>query len=177
MDSDSHPPSAAIEHPLIGRLYILCSPRGIAGVCFRSEEYLQGVEKLAAVYRENSQEVFSSGLSAFYRDSVVQIKEYLDGKRRIFDIPLDLALTISQYQRQVLAEVIKIPYGSTATYGKIAGIAGGTARSAGSANAKNPLSIIIPCHRVLGSGGRLCGYGGGIPVKEALLRLEAHCLL
>ncbi len=177
MDSASRPPSAAIEHSLISRLYILCSPRGIAGVFFRAEEYIQGAKKLAAVYRENASSALSDNISAFYRESVRQIREYLDGKRRVFDIPLDLSLTISPYQRLVLAEVMKITYGSSTTYGKIANFTGGTARSVGTANAKNPLSIIIPCHRVLGSGGRLCGYGGGIPVKEALLRLEANCLL
>jgi len=177
MDSDSPPPSAALEHPLIGQLFLLCSHRGAAGVFFRREDCILASEKLAAVYGEDKSSVFLSNTMPYYAESVGQLLQYLEGFRRTFRLPLDLSLTTSRYQRKVLMEVMKVPYGAATTYGEIAKTVGGSARAVGGANAKNPLAIIIPCHRVLGQNRRLCGYSGGLHIKEALLRLEAHYLL
>ncbi len=101
-----------------------------------------------------------------------QIGEYFAGKRNSFDLPL--APKGSQFQDQVWAELLKIPYGSTSTYGTIAKTLGepNASRAVGRANATNPIWLVIPCHRVIGSSGALTGYAGGIDVKEKLLVLE-----
>lgn len=101
-----------------------------------------------------------------------QLKEYLDGKRKIFDIPLEPDGT--EFQRRVWECLKGIPYGETRTYGQIAAQAGNpkASRAVGSANHKNPLPIFIPCHRVVGANGKLVGYGLGLPMKEFLINLE-----
>jgi methylated-DNA-[protein]-cysteine S-methyltransferase len=101
-----------------------------------------------------------------------QLTAYFDGTLRDFDLPLKPDGT--KFQLDVLAELQKIPYGTTASYGDIAKRIGRpkAVRAVGAANGRNPLPIIIPCHRVIGSGGALTGFGGGLPTKEALLRLE-----
>ena len=101
-----------------------------------------------------------------------QLLEYFAGKRHSFD--LKLRPTGTEFQLQVLDELRKIPYGSTASYGDIAQRIGKpkAVRAVGAANGRNPIPIIIPCHRVIGSTGKMTGFGGGIPTKEALLRLE-----
>ena len=101
-----------------------------------------------------------------------QLNDYFDGSRKEFDLPLKP--TGTEFQRAVLDELQKIPYGTTASYGDIAKRIGRpkAVRAVGAANGRNPLPIIIPCHRVVGSTGDLTGFGGGLPTKEALLRLE-----
>lgn len=101
-----------------------------------------------------------------------QLTEYFDGNRKDFDLPL--APTGTEFQRQVLDELQKIPYGTTTTYGDVARRIGRpkAVRAVGAANGRNPIPIIIPCHRVIGSTGDMTGFGGGLPTKEALLRLE-----
>jgi methylated-DNA-[protein]-cysteine S-methyltransferase len=101
-----------------------------------------------------------------------QLEEYFGGKRRVFTMPLDLRGT--EFRKRCWNELLKIPYGETRTYGEIArsvecpdGF-----RAVGQANHYNPIAIIVPCHRVLASGRRLGGYGGGLPVKAMLLKLE-----
>lgn len=103
-----------------------------------------------------------------------QIAEYFMGARRTFDLPM--AMDGTPFQRQVWGQVISIPYGQTATYQEIAHAIGkpGAARAVGAANGKNPISIIVPCHRVVGSDGTLTGYGGGIWRKEWLLKHEGY---
>lgn len=109
-----------------------------------------------------------------------ELQEYLHGRRQKFTIPLDWSL-ITGYQRDVLDLVFQIPYGRVRTYGDIARQLGniGASRAVGRANATNPLPLVIPCHRVLGSDGKLHGYGGGngIETKAWLLRLEGSRLL
>ncbi len=177
MVSDSQKSSMLIEHPLIGSLYLLASMKGIASLCFNVADLNVCIIRLGEILGKDK--VLDCMLSPpdFVIDAQEQIIEYLEGKRRKFNLPLDLSLTISSFQRSVLAEVMSIPYGRTVTYGEIALKVGGSSRSVGMANAKNPLPLIIPCHRVVGRGGKLCGYGGGIPMKEALLRLEASRLV
>ena len=101
-----------------------------------------------------------------------QLREYLQGKRTVFDVPL--APEGTAFQKQVWEALIKIPYGETSSYGKLAQDIGrpGAARAVGMANNRNPIPVIIPCHRVIGADGSLVGYGGGLPIKEKLLALE-----
>lgn len=101
-----------------------------------------------------------------------QLAEFLDGKRRVFDFPLELRG--SEFQKDVWRAVERVPYGRTATYGQIAHVIGRpkASRAVGAANGANPIPIVIPCHRILGSNGSLTGYGGGLPMKRRLLALE-----
>jgi len=101
-----------------------------------------------------------------------QLSEYFRGERREFDLPLRPKGT--DFQRADWAALCEIPYGETATYGDIARRIGRPKafRAVGMANHSNPISIIIPCHRVIGSNGKLTGYGGGLEVKRQLLELE-----
>ena len=101
-----------------------------------------------------------------------QLKEYFAGSRREFDLRLDLEGT--PFQQSVWQALLDIPYGETRSYGEIARAIGKprAARAVGMANHENPVSIIVPCHRVIGHDGRLVGYGGGLDVKTALLKLE-----
>lgn len=103
-----------------------------------------------------------------------QLEEYFAGERRVFDLPLHL--TGTDFQVRVLEELQRIPYGQTTSYGAIAKRIGrpGAMRAVGAANGRNPIPIIIPCHRVIGSTGDLTGFGGGLDTKAALLRLEAE---
>ena len=101
-----------------------------------------------------------------------QLTEYFSGTRKEFD--LKLKPTGTEFQLAVLDELVKIPYGTTVSYADIAKRIGRpkAVRAVGAANGRNPLPIVIPCHRVIGSGGALTGFGGGLPTKEALLRHE-----
>ena len=101
-----------------------------------------------------------------------QLEEYLAGKRRDFDLPL--APRGTEFQQRVWKALREIPYGQTRSYRQTAEAAGCPRgyRAVGLANNRNPIAVVIPCHRVIGADGRLVGYGSGLPVKEALLRLE-----
>jgi O-6-methylguanine DNA methyltransferase len=107
-----------------------------------------------------------------HRDVERQLAEYLEGKRRVFDLPL--RLEGSDFQKAVWEAVARIPYGQTASYGEIALIVGRpkASRAVGAANGANPIPIVIPCHRVIGSDGSLTGYGGGLALKSRFLALE-----
>ena len=106
------------------------------------------------------------------RSAIGQILEYLEGKRERFDLSLDLRGT--EFALSVYREVERIPYGKTATYSEVARALGHPKafRAVGNANAANPLSLVIPCHRVVAAGGKLGGYGGGLPMKRQLLVME-----
>lgn len=101
-----------------------------------------------------------------------QIEEYFDGRRREFDLPL--APSGTPFQREVWSALRGIPYGQTRSYRDIAAAVGRplACRAVGMANHRNPLPIVVPCHRVIGVSGALTGYAGGVEVKDALLRLE-----
>jgi methylated-DNA-[protein]-cysteine S-methyltransferase len=105
-------------------------------------------------------------------DAATQLTEYFSGTRQSFD--LDLAPKGTEFQIKVWAQLAEIPYGTTATYGEIAALVGNAkaSRAVGMANNRNPIALIIPCHRVIGASGKLVGYGGGLPAKEFLLDLE-----
>lgn len=110
--------------------------------------------------------------TALIKKTYLELAEYFNGKRQIFDVPLSPEGT--PFQKKVWEELKKIPYGQTATYKEIAkGIDNEKAcRAVGMANNKNPIAIIIPCHRVIGSNGSLTGYAGGLTVKNKLLQIE-----
>jgi methylated-DNA-[protein]-cysteine S-methyltransferase len=99
-----------------------------------------------------------------------QLDEYLAGARRTFDLPL--APVGTPFQQRVWAALLAIPYGETRTYAEVARALGTGPRAVGLANGRNPLSIVVPCHRLVGSDGTLTGYGGGIARKRELLVLE-----
>lgn len=103
-----------------------------------------------------------------------QLEEYFAGKRKNFDMPIGLGGT--DFQRKVWMEVAKIPFGQTTTYMKLSQKLGNPAaiRAVGAAIGANPILVILPCHRILGSDGSLTGYAGGLDRKKALLELEGH---
>ena len=101
-----------------------------------------------------------------------QLEEYSRGERKEFDLPISPKGT--PFQHSVWQKLVEIPYGQTRTYGELATLLGNpnASRAVGRANATNPISIIVPCHRVIGTSGELTGYAGGLPVKRRLLELE-----
>ena len=102
-----------------------------------------------------------------------QLGEYFAGARKSFDLPLDFGGT--PFQKKVWSELLNIPFGQTRTYGQIANSIGKPRafRAVGAANGKNPISIVAPCHRVIGKDGSLTGFAGGLEAKECLLEIEA----
>jgi len=108
------------------------------------------------------------------RDAIVQLREYFAGVRTRFDIPL--APVGTPFQREVWSAIGDVPFGETMTYAELARRCGrpSAVRAAGAATGRNPITVIIPCHRIVGSGGALTGYAGGLERKRALLTLEAR---
>jgi methylated-DNA-[protein]-cysteine S-methyltransferase len=106
-----------------------------------------------------------------------ELDEYFERRRTRFDLPVDLAL-VADFNRRVLDELVRVPYGEMVTYGELAARAERprAARAVGTVMNRNPLPIVLPCHRVIGADGKLVGYGGGLHRKEALLRLEGAFL-
>jgi methylated-DNA-[protein]-cysteine S-methyltransferase len=107
-----------------------------------------------------------------FADVAQQLAEYFGGARREFDLPLSPSGTV--FQKQVWAALLEIPYGQTTSYGALAADIGSpsASRAVGLANGQNPISIVVPCHRVVGANGALTGYGGGLPAKRWLLTHE-----
>ncbi|MDR0444493.1 MAG: methylated-DNA--[protein]-cysteine S-methyltransferase [Treponema sp.] len=110
--------------------------------------------------------------TSLIKNAAAQLAEYFNGKRKKFDLPLDLQGT--DFQITVWESLQQIPFGETRSYGEIAAMTGNpkASRAVGMANNRNPIAIIIPCHRVIGSNGSLTGYAGGIELKRQLLELE-----
>lgn len=108
------------------------------------------------------------------RQARQQLEEYFAGIRRVFDLPIVLHGT--PFQKAVWTELMRIPYGETRSYKDVALSIGAVkaVRAIGGANNRNPIPIVVPCHRVIGSNGALVGYGGGLSIKEHLLKLEGH---
>jgi methylated-DNA-[protein]-cysteine S-methyltransferase len=106
-----------------------------------------------------------------------QLDEYFEGKRQRFELAVDLKLQ-ADFNRRVLRELARVPYGEVVTYGELAARAARprAARAVGTVMNRNPLPIVLPCHRVIGANGKLVGYGGGLERKETLLRLEGALL-
>lgn len=131
---------------------------------------LRGIRRLG--FGEPAIPAGADGPSSLLAEAARQLAEYFSGVRREFDLPLDLEGT--EFQQRVWKAVSGIPYGHTRTYAQIAGSIGSpkASRAVGAANGANPVAILVPCHRVVASGGRLGGYGGGLDMKRRLLALE-----
>jgi methylated-DNA-[protein]-cysteine S-methyltransferase len=152
-----------------GRLLVFSGERGIVRIALAAEDEDRVLETLSG---RISPRIARTGRAAL-TEARAQLDGYFEGARREFDLPLDWRLTRG-FRREVLRETATIPYGGTASYAEMAGRAGSprAVRAAGSALATNPLPIVVPCHRVLRSDGKIGAYLGGTSMKEALLRLE-----
>lgn len=117
-------------------------------------------------------QVFGPRVGSGFEDVVEQLQEYFARSRTTFTLPISLDGT--SFQKRVWAELVDIPYGETRSYGQLADAIGrrSAVRAVGAANGRNPISIIVPCHRVIGGNGTLVGYGGGLERKRFLLELE-----
>jgi len=144
----------------VGRLLLLLDGQGLRRVHFERGRHPHEIDP-----------AWERGPGALH-EARHQLKAYFDGRLTEFDLPL--APQGTEFQQQVWLELLRIPYGSTATYGEIARRIGDpqAMRAVGAANGQNPLAIVVPCHRVVGSDGSLTGYGGGLGVKRYLLDLE-----
>jgi methylated-DNA-[protein]-cysteine S-methyltransferase len=143
-----------VETP-VGKLTIVAGDGGLAAVLFGGEpDAAEGPHPVIAA-------------------TARQLREYFGGERRAFDLPLELSGT--PFQRRAWLALADVPYGTTRSYGEQARRLGapGAARAVGAANGRNPLPIVLPCHRLVGADGSLTGYGGGLDIKRALLDLEA----
>lgn len=140
----------------MGKITVCCSDRAVTAIRFG----------------EYNDSVFVKQETELSGQAYVQLQEYFRGKRKVFTVPVCLAGT--DFQKKVWRELQKIPYGETRTYQQIAEAVGNekACRAVGMANNRNPIVIMIPCHRVIGANGSLTGYAGGLEKKEALLRLE-----
>jgi methylated-DNA-[protein]-cysteine S-methyltransferase len=158
---------APIDSPF-GTLLLAATKRGLVRVAFPEEGVDRVLERLAARVSPRIVEA-SSALEGMRRE----LEEYFDGGRRQFELPLDWTL-VGPFGRRVLRVTSEIPYGRVSSYRDVATEAGSPrgSRAAGNALGANPLPIVVPCHRVLRSGGALGGYGGGVERKRWLLELE-----
>jgi len=156
------------ESPL-GDLLLAATPRGLAMIGYPTKRDVEGrLEYLAAKLSPRVLEDRSA-----FDDVRRQLDEYFAGSRHDFDLPLDLSL-VRGFTERVLDATAAIPYGEVSSYAAISAAAGSpkAVRATGNALGANPIPIIVPCHRVLRSGGKLGGYGGGVQRKEFLLGLE-----
>jgi methylated-DNA-[protein]-cysteine S-methyltransferase len=151
---------AELETP-IGVLTLVAGDVGLRAVLFPGETSPAGAVR---------------GAHPLLASAEKQLQEYFTGERRTFDLPLDLVGT--PFQRRCWLALSSIPYGTTISYGEQARRLGHSraARAVGAANARNPISIVLPCHRVVGANGALTGYGGGLDAKRLLLQHETRVL-
>jgi methylated-DNA-[protein]-cysteine S-methyltransferase len=155
----------------VGRLFVATTERGLCRIAYDAEPD-QELDRLARTF----------GLRVLRSAKPIdtarrELDEYFDGKRQGFDLPVDVAL-LADFNRRVLGELALVPYGEVVTYGELAARVSrpGAARAVGTVMNRNPLPIVLPCHRVIGANGKLVGYGGGLERKEQLLRLEGALL-
>lgn len=150
----------------IGKMTLYEADGGICGVDLEGKTVPAMQKKL---FREAETEEMKTDL---LEEAEKELDEYFAGKRKKFELPLRIYGT--EFQKRVWNTLLQIPYGGTLTYGEVAQIIGSpkACRAVGMANNQNPLMILVPCHRVVGAGGSLVGYGGGLDIKEKLLRLE-----
>ncbi|MEW2286466.1 methylated-DNA--[protein]-cysteine S-methyltransferase [Streptomyces sp. NPDC047841] len=157
----------------IGPLMLAATRDGLVNVVFHASDAVRGraLERLAA--RLGSEPVEDPD-SPLLSEAIGQLRAYFAGRRHDFDLPLDWSL-ISGFNRQVLRELASgVPYGTVVGYGDLAGRVGqpGGAQAVGAAMGANPLPVVVPCHRVVESGGGIGGFGGGLETKRKLLALE-----
>jgi len=150
----------------VGRLFLAVSDRGLCAISFRGTErsFVRRLERRGFQPLRAQEQV---------KGAISQLREYFAGRRRRFDVAVDLAGQ-TQFQRLVLETTAQVPPGKVVSYGDVARRIGRprATRAVGAALGQNPIPIVVPCHRVLDSEGRLHGYGGGLDIKEKLLRLE-----
>ena len=163
-----NPPAVTYcEAEPFGRMAVLASEAGLTALLFASQTELPS-------------ETADTPGQSIAAEGARQLVEYLHGERQTFDLPIDWQ-SMSPAQAEVLRLVNQIPYGQVRTYGQVAVTLGkpGASRAVGNANARNPLPLIIPCHRVMGADGSFRGYGGpgGIPTKAWLLQKEGALLV
>ncbi|MBA2815172.1 methylated-DNA--[protein]-cysteine S-methyltransferase [Candidatus Pantoea persica] len=146
----------------VGELKLVASERGLAGILW------QGDDPRGSCFLPQTQDEAHLVLIETER----QLREYFASERRSFTLPLDFVGT--EFQKKVWQALVAIPFGKTSSYGDIARAIGHpqAARAVGAANGRNPVSIVAPCHRVIGANGKLTGFAGGIEVKAFLLNLE-----
>lgn len=151
-----------IESP-VGKLTLIADEKSLRGVLWENDELLP---KFLAKKTKAAKNLILSRAKK-------QLHEYFSGKRKTFDIPIHFEGT--KFQKRVWNSLRKIPYGKTQSYSGLAKTVGSpkACRAVGAANSKNPISIIVPCHRVIGADGKLVGFGGGLNNKEVLLNLES----
>ena len=145
-----------------GTMIITATPKGLAGVYFKGQKHFP---KRREWKRDARHPVL--------RKARRELMEYFAGKRARFEVALDPQGT--DFQRSVWKQIAKVGFGKTLTYGELAKRAGhpGSARAAGAATGRNPIGIIVPCHRIMSANGSLSGYAGGLALKRALLRMES----
>jgi methylated-DNA-[protein]-cysteine S-methyltransferase len=150
----------------VGDLFVAATDRGLARISY----WPDGMEETLA--RTLGPRVLRSPLDDVRRE----LDEYFAGTRTVFDLPLDLR--VAPFHADVLAELARVPYGQTETYGALAAKAGRpkAARAVGTVMNRNPIPIVLPCHRIVGANGSLTGYAGGLDVKLRLLQLEGAML-
>jgi methylated-DNA-[protein]-cysteine S-methyltransferase len=150
-----------IDSP-VGDLFLAATGRGLCRISYSVEGQ---EESLASTFGAR---VLRVSLDDVRRE----LDEYFAGRRHAFDLPLDLR--VGEFQGSVLRELARVPYGHTDTYGGLAARVGRprAARAVGTVMNRNPIPIVLPCHRIVGANGSLTGYGGGLHVKRALLELE-----
>lgn len=153
-----------IEHPSpLGQLTLATTELGICGIYFHDQRSFKGTTGWQLTSHHPHLQMAAD-----------QLDEYFAGKRRVFDVPLDLQLRGTLFQQAVWKELLNIQFGKTSSYGRHAQLIAKplAVRAVGGAIGRNPISIIVPCHRVLGGNGALTGYDGGLERKKYLLQLE-----
>ncbi len=155
-----------IDSP-VGKLTLVASDQGLAAILWENDD--PGRVRLAPLVEQADHPILT--------ETTRQLDAYFAGERKAFTVPLDFNGT--EFQKSVWAALLTIPFGETRSYGEIARQIGRprAARAVGAANGRNPISIIAPCHRVIGSTGRLTGFAGGLAAKEHLLGLEGAARL
>ena len=145
-----------------GQMLLVATDNGVSGVYFDGQKYFPGKEK----------DWQRDGRHAPLKQAKRELQEYFAGRRKRFEVALDPEGT--PFQRSVWKAISTVDFGETITYGELARRAGrpGSARAAGAATGRNPIGIIVPCHRIMGANGALTGYAGGLSKKRALLALE-----
>lgn len=153
------------EDSPVGRLFYIASNKGLHWVLWQSDLRNSKIEKMVYSVKRNANQ-------KYIKMAKTQLKEYFSGKRKVFDIPLVMDGTV--FQEKAWEQLTKIPYGKTVSYQDQARALGdiNKVRAVGGANGKNPFSIIVPCHRVIGKNGSLHGFGGGLSTKRMLIDLE-----
>jgi len=166
-----------IDSPL-GTIALAASDRGLAGVWFVGQKHFPANwpgPTPAPPDQTGTQPRATQPAHRWLDDTVEQLLRYFEGTPDAFTVPLDLT-SGTAFQQTVWQQLNAIPHGMTRSYGELAQVLGkpGASRAIGNAVGRNPVSVIVPCHRVLGASGQLTGYAGGLDRKRALLALEAH---